>query len=252
MTEDDFSKVLVFCPHPDDGEFTAGGSMAKWASQGKEVVLCVVTNGAAGSNDPDVNRDWLIETRIEEQKAAAAITGISDVIFLGYEDGHVEDSNELRRDMIREMRRFKPDLVVCNDPTNFFFAQRYINHPDHRKVGEAFLAAVNPGVTTVPLYREELYDKGFLPHPLKACYLGFTSEPDHFVDISDQIEKKVSAIMAHVTQMGDSFDRINSMVRQMGSAIGAMSGKGYAQAEGFRALYFDPGPGTPTGTPESW
>ena len=241
----DFSKVLIFCPHPDDGEFQCGGSMAKWAQEGKEVLLCVVTNGAAGSNDPDVKRDWLIKTRQEEQRAAAKITGIKDVIFLGYEDGFVEDSHELRRDMIREIRRHKPDVVVGLDPTTYYFAQRYVNHPDHRKVGEAFLAAVNPGATTVPLYREELYDKGFGPHQLKACLLSFTTSPDYFVDITDHLETKVKAIMAHVTQMGEDPSRIDKLMRDMGEMLGNASGQGMKYAEGFKLFNFNSEPGVP-------
>lgn len=234
----EFNKVLVFCPHPDDGEFSAGGTMAKWAAEGKEVVLCVVTNGAAGSNDPDVKRDWLIETREVEQRAAAKVTGISDVLFLGYEDGHVEDSHELRLDMIREIRRFQPDVVVGPDPATFYFAQRYINHPDHRRVGEAFCAAVIPGSTTVPLYREELYDKGFGPHQTKACLLSFSPNPDYFVDISDYVDTKVDAIMAHTSQMGDQNERIQRLIKEMAGGIGKLSEQKYEYAEGFKSFFF--------------
>jgi LmbE family N-acetylglucosaminyl deacetylase len=235
----EFSKALVFCPHPDDGEFSAGGTMAKWASEGKEVILCVVTNGAAGSNDPTVERDWLISTREQEQRAAAKIIGLADVIFLGHEDGFVSDSHELRRDMIREIRRIKPEVAVGLDPTTYYFVQRYINHPDHRAVGEAFLAAVNPGATTVPLYRDELYDKGFEPHQLKACLLGFTTQPDYFVDISEQFETKLQAIMAHKSQMGDDEQRIRTLLEGMGGMIGGASGKGYKFAEGFKIFNFE-------------
>ena len=234
----EFDKVLIFCPHPDDGEFLAGGAMARWASEGKQVVLCVVTNGAAGSNDPDVKRDWLIETRRKEQREAASITGIKDVVFLGHEDGFIEDSHELRRDMIREIRRYKPDVVVGMDPTTFYFAQRYVNHPDHRKVGEAFVAAVNPGATTVPLYRDELYDKGFGPHQVKACLLGFTNNADYYVDITDFVDTKVKAIMAHVSQMGEFNERIDTLIKETGAMYAAASGEGWQYAEGFKAFFF--------------
>lgn len=234
----EFSKVLAFCPHPDDGEFLAGGTMAKWAGEGKEIVLCVVTNGAAGSNDPSVERDWLIRTRESEQREAASIVGISEVVFLGYEDGYVEDSHELRRDMIREIRRFKPEVVIGLDPTTFYFAQRYVNHPDHRKVGEAFLAAVNPGATTVPLYRADLYDQGFEPHQVKACLLGFSASPDYFVDIADTIEIKIKALKAHTSQM-KNFDRLEENVKMMAGFIAGASGQGMEFAEGFKSFYFD-------------
>lgn len=233
MTDLEFSKALVFCPHQDDGEFLAGGTMARWASEGKEVILCVVTNGAAGSNDPSVTRDSLIETREREQREAARITGIKDVIFLGYEDGFVDDSHELRRDMIREIRRHKPEVVVGLDPTTYYFAQRYVNHPDHRKVGEAFLAAVNPGATTVPLYREELYDKGFEPHQVRACLLGFSTNADYFVDITDFIDLKIKALRAHESQMGN-FGELDERVREIATLSANASGQGYKYAEGFK------------------
>src|SRR5438093_1866595 len=177
--------------------------MAKWAAEGKEIVLCVVTNGAMGSNEPGVGREDLITTRKLEQKHAASILGVKDVVFLGYEDGAVEDSHELRCDMIREIRRHKPDLVVGPDPTTFYVDQFYLNHPDHRRVGEAFLAAVNPGATTVPLYRTELYDQGFEPHQVKACLLALSANGDYAIDVDGFLEAKVAALGKHVSQMAD-------------------------------------------------
>ena len=232
----DFSKALVFGSHPDDAEFTFGGTIARWTSEGRDVVLCVVTNGAAGSNDPEVERDWLIETRRKEQEAAAQVLGISEVIWLGYEDGYVEDSHELRRDMIREMRRHKPEVVLGPDPSTYYFQQRYVNHPDHRHTGEAFLAAVNPGVTTTPLYRAELYDKGFEPHSLKACLLGVTAQPDFFVDISDHMETKIASLIAHDSQVGHWPD-MAGRIRDMGAETAKAFGLSYKYAEALKAFY---------------
>lgn len=240
MSDLNFQSVLVFCPHPDDAEFLCGGSMAKWASEGKEINVVIVTDGSAGHNDPDVDIRWLVETRREEQRAASEILGVKDVIFLGYRDGYVEDSHELRRDMIREIRRHKPDLVVGLDPTTYYFAQRYINHPDHRKVGEAFLAAVNPGATTVPLYREELFDQGFAPHRIKLCLLGFTTSPDYFVDITEFMDAKIAAISAHDSQMKnmDAVATIGNRVKEMGQMVAQASSQNYQYAEGFKLFNF--------------
>jgi len=218
--------------------------MAKWSSEGKEVILCVVTNGAAGSNDPQIDRERLIAIREEEQKEAAAITGIADLVFLGYEDGFVEDSHELRRDIIREIRRFKPDIAIGPDPSTFYFVQRYVNHPDHRKVGEAFLAAVNPGSATVPLYRSELFERGFEPHELAGCLLGMTNTPDYFVDVSDFIEVKIKAIEAHRSQFLD-FGEVAELIRQMGKATAELAGQEHGYSEGFKAFFFRrPGEGS--------
>lgn len=247
--EFDFEKVLVFFAHPDDGEFMAGGSMARWAAEGKQVVLCVVTNGSHGSNDPAVKRDDLIATRQNEQRAAAALTGVSDVIFLGYEDCHVEDSHELRRDMIREIRRLKPDVVVGPDPTMYFAQQRYINHPDHRKVGDAFCAAVSPGAATVPIYREELYDKGFEPHQIKVALIGMGSEADYYVDISEHMDTKVQAISVHYSQVPEFSMGLAERLREWGAMAGEASGKGFRYAEGFRIFYLGELPDAPPETP---
>jgi LmbE family N-acetylglucosaminyl deacetylase len=234
----DVKKVLIFFAHPDDGEFMAGGSMIKWVAEGKEVVLCVVTNGSHGSNDPAVTREELIAARMREQREAAKITGISDVIFLGYEDCHVEDSHELRRDMIREIRRFKPDVVVGPDPTMYFFADQYINHPDHRKVGEALCAAISPGAATVPIYRDELYDKGFEPHQVQAVLFGFSGEPNHFVDIADNIDKKIQSLWIHDSQTPEFGDEFGDRVRFIAKVIAEQSDDDLEYAEAYRAIYF--------------
>ena len=232
----DFQKILIFFAHPDDGEFMAGGSITKWAAEGKEVTLCVVTNGSHGSNDPSMKREDLIEARRREQDHAAKVTGVSDIIFLGYEDCHVEDSHELRRDMIREIRRVKPDVVIGPDPSVYFFAQRYINHPDHRKVGEALCAAISPGASTVPVYRDELYDKGFMPHDLKAALFGRSPDPDYYVDITETIDKKIEAIMCHYSQTPEFRDGLTEWMKQWAAQAASDSGQDYKYAESFRII----------------
>jgi LmbE family N-acetylglucosaminyl deacetylase len=212
--------------------------MIKWVAEGKEIVLCVVTNGSHGSNDPTVTREELIAARMNEQREAAKITGISDVVFLGYEDTQVEDSHELRRDMIREIRRFKPDIVVGPDPTLYFFADQYINHPDHRKVGDALCAALSPGTATVPIYREELYDKGFEPHAVKAALFGFTEKPNYFVDITANMEEKIRSVSVHYSQTPEFGDQFSDRIKLIAKTIGEMSDQKFEYAEAYRAIYF--------------
>lgn len=233
-----FAKALVVTPHPDDAELMAGATMAKWASQGTEIVLCVVTNGAMGSNDPAVQRADLIQTRRREQHAAAGLLGIAEVIFLDYEDGYVEDSHNLRRDLIREIRRHKPDVVVGPDPAMFYAGQQYVNHPDHRAVGAAFCAAVNPGATTVPLYRAELYDQGFAPHQVKACLLGLATSADYVVDIEGLLDTKVAALKAHQSQMA-AWEGMEDFVRGLATMMAGMAGGTLTYAEAFKAFFFD-------------
>lgn len=236
MKDIDFNKALVFFAHPDDAEFMAGGSIIKWVAEGKEIVLCVVTNGANGSNDPTMQRETLISSRMDEQREAAKVTGVSDVIFLGYEDCMVEDSHELRRDMIREIRRHKPDVVIGPDPTMYFFAGQYINHPDHRKVGEAMCAAISPGAATLPIYRDELYDKGFEPHHLTAALFGMTASPNFWVDIEDVMDKKIQSVSVHYTQTPEFGDQFSERMRLIASF--SAEGSDYKYAEAYRAMYF--------------
>lgn len=231
-------------PHPDDAEFLCGGSMARWASEGKEIILVVVTNGAAGSNDPAVRRHELIRTREEEQRRSAKILGISEVVFLGYDDGYVEDSHELRRDLIKQIRARKPDVVVGLDPSLYYFADRYINHPDHRRVGEATLAAVSPGSTTVPTYREDLFDKGFGPHQVKVCLLGFSEHSDFYVDVSDFIDQKIAALKEHVSQFPEQ-DGFGDRVKEMAAMVAGRFNLEYKYAEAFKAFYLDRSFGRP-------
>jgi LmbE family N-acetylglucosaminyl deacetylase len=238
VTLPEFSTALVIVPHADDAEFACGGTIIRWGSEGKKVVLCVVSNGAQGSNDPSVDREELIRLREQEQREAAEIAGISEVVFLGYEDGLIEDTHPLRRDLIREIRRHKPDIVVGPDPSLYYFDDFYVNHPDHRAVGEAFLAAINPGATTVPAYRLELYDEGYEPHQVKACLLALASKPDFFVDIGPYLDKKVAALRAHHSQM-DSWEALEDIVDGMASKIATASGQSFAHAEAFKILRFD-------------
>lgn len=233
----EFTKALVVFAHPDDGEFGAGGTMAKWAAEGKQVWMLVLTNGAMGSNNPDVRRDDLIALRRAEQQAAAAAAGLQEPIFLDYEDGYLEDSHEVRRDIIREMRRLKPDVVIGPDPSTFYAEQRYINHPDHRAAGLAFSAAVNPGAATTPLYRRELYDQGFEPHALRAALFMATNHPDYYVDISAHMDTKIAALRAHHSQLGN-YD-IGARVREMGKLTAERGGTGYGYAEAFKGFFFE-------------
>lgn len=238
-------RALVFTPHHDDAEIVAGGTIAKWVSEGVDVALCVVTNGACGSNDPSVPKDELIATRQAEQRRSAEILGIAEVVFLDYEDGFVEDGRQLRLDLTREIRRRKPDVVVGPDPATYYLGQWYVNHPDHRALGLAFLAAVNPCASTVPWCREELYDRGFEPHSIGACLLMAAREADLFIDIDRFIDTKVAALRAHESQAPGL---VNAGLAAKGVSLmmAGESGLDCRFAEGFKAIF----PGFPEGIGE--
>jgi LmbE family N-acetylglucosaminyl deacetylase len=228
------SSVLVIVAHADDIEFGVAGSIAKWVRAGTRVTYCIITDNGAGSNEPGIERAWLVERRKQEQLAAAAAVGVTDVRFLGYRDGELVATLDVRRDLTRIIREVRPQRVICQDPTTVFVGDFYINHPDHRAAGEAAIYAVFPSACTRPIF-PELLDEGYEPFNVKELYLSLTTQHDVFVDITDTIETKIESLLHHESQLGaDAADR----VRERSTAIGEKAGVQYAEA--FRVMRFGP------------
>jgi LmbE family N-acetylglucosaminyl deacetylase len=196
------ASALVIAAHPDDIEFGCAGTVARWVSEGARVTYALLTNGAAGSSDPQMTRERLAELREAEQRAAAKVLGVDQVEFLAYEDGLLEASLEVRKQVVRLIRKVRPEVVVTTDPTTRYFADRYINHPDHRAAGEVTLAAVIPGSDTRLAY-PELLEEGLEPVKLVGVMLMMNTEPNLVVDIGDFIDKKVESLRCHVSQIGE-------------------------------------------------
>ena len=190
--------ILVVTPHPDDAESGAGGTIVKWSRQGAEISLVVCTNGDKGTSDRDILPHELAETRKEEQKKAAAILGISKVIFLEYPDQSLSDSNEFRKLLVREIRIHKPDVVMTIDPE-----RKWIRHKDHYYTGRVALDAVFPYARDHLAY-PDLLDEGLEPHKVLDVYLWGSDDPDTFVDIDDTFDSKMEALYCHASQMGRS------------------------------------------------
>ncbi len=226
-------RVLVVAAHADDIEFGLAGSVAAWTDAGAQVVYCIVTDGAAGSNEPDVDLKDLIRRRQAEQCEAAAKVGVSDVRFLGYADGALQPTLELRRDLTRVIRQVKPDRVICQDPSTLFVESSYINHPDHRASGEAAVYAVFPSAETRPIF-PELLDEGLEPHHVKELWLDLTLFPNTAVDISASMDRKIEALLCHRSQVGPDIEK---MIREWGAETGKESGCKYA--ERFRVMRFE-------------
>jgi LmbE family N-acetylglucosaminyl deacetylase len=194
-------RILGIFAHPDDAEFTCGGSAALWADQGAQITYVVVTNGAAGSNDPNQDLAELVTIREVEQRAACAVLGVQEVIFLGYADGSLQPTIELRRELTRIIRRLKPDRVITGDPTAVFYGTEYINHPDHRAAAEAAIYAVFPSAVTRPIF-PELLAEGFEPHQVKEVYIsGDEAHNNTHVDISSTLDRKIEALRCHKSQL---------------------------------------------------
>lgn len=187
--------VLVVTPHPDDAEGGAGGTIARWTQQGRPVVLVVCTNGDKGSSDRNVKPADLAKLREEEQRQAAAVLGIAEVVFLRFPDQGLEDCSEFREKLVRQIRTYRPATVVTIDPH-----RRYLRHRDHAMCGRVTLDAIFPYARDPLSYPEHL-QAGLEPHKVQEVYLWGAEEPDTFLDITATFTSKMEALYCHASQM---------------------------------------------------
>jgi LmbE family N-acetylglucosaminyl deacetylase len=195
-------RVLVIVAHPDDPEFGAAGTCAVWAAEGAEVTYVIVTDGSKGSPEEDMTREKLIALREEEQRQAAEAAGVKQLVFLRQPDGEVSNTYELRELLVRQIRKFKPDVIFTHDPTTRIFSARSLNHRDHRIVGDTVLDAVFP-LARDRLNFPEHEAEGLTPHKVLDVFLIFTDQPNYWVDITATVDKKIKALQAHKSQIGD-------------------------------------------------
>lgn len=227
----DTKRILVVAAHPDDIEFVAAGTLLHSIDAGAEVYFCIVTNGAAGSNDPSVSEEDITGIRQAEQREAAAVLGVQDVIFLNYPDGILQPTMELRRDLTRVVRQIKPFRVFAPDPT-YYWDVDYLNHPDHRAVGEAAAYAVFPSAETFRIF-PELISEGYQPHHVSEIYLTTPAIPNLTVDISATMERKINALLCHKSQKVENMvPLIKEWDQERGQKIGCEF------AEDFRTIIF--------------
>jgi LmbE family N-acetylglucosaminyl deacetylase len=226
-----FSRALVVFAHPDDAEFGFGGTVAKWTSEGSEVHYLCVTDGSAGSNDVGVTREALRPVRRREQLAACEVLGVTSCEILDFVDGELEPTLDVRRAITREVRRVRPDVVVGPDPTRLWNRTRqYVNHSDHKAVGEALLRVVMPDAPT-RLQFPELLDEGLEPHSIPNLWLG-SEEPDTYVDITETIDVKLKALACHESQVSSL--EYEDWVRARAAGLGGDAGVDFA--EGYRTF----------------
>lgn len=201
--DSEIERALVIAAHPDDADFGSAGTVAGWTAKGIEVAYCIVTSGQAGGFDPTVPRSEIPGIREAEQRAAAEEVGVHDVTFLGYPDGAVEVTQELRRDISRVIRQVRPQRVVCQSPERNW-ARIGASHPDHLRTGEAALCAVYPDARN-PFAHPELLAAGFAEWSVGEVWINAapTALLNHWVDITDTFDRKVAALKAHVSQTAD-------------------------------------------------
>src|SRR6266571_2430147 len=191
----DVQRAMAIYAHPDDAEFGMAGTVAKWAKAGVEFTYCMVTNGASGSDDETMTREKLRDTRYAEQRAAAKILGVKHCEFLGYEDGYLYPTLEVRKDVARQVRIHKPDVLLTMDPT-FRIGDGYVNHPDHIAAAEVTLRSINPDASTRQMFPELWKDEHLEPHKPKLLLLQAFGPDRTVIDISAVIEVKIRALLA--------------------------------------------------------
>lgn len=223
-------RALVVMAHPDDIEFTCGGTTAALADNGWEVTFCLVTSGDKGSKDPDLSAADLAALREAEQEAAAAELGVQRCIFLRWPDGFVEDGPELRGALVRVVRQVRPELLITWD------GYRGFNHRDHRTVGIAALDAVFPLSRNPNTYAEQV-SGGLEPHRVNTVLLAGAREPNYWVDVSEQLERRIDALFRHATQV-QAMNR-EEMAKRMAQRQRRAAAEGRVPwAEAFRRLTF--------------
>lgn len=237
MSEQEQNKVaLVIFAHPDDAEFGAAGTVAAWVREGWDAYFVVCTDGGGGGPDeatdvgPAARRE-IIETRKKEQRAAGEVLGLKDVIFLGYPDGRLQPTIELRRDLVRELRKYQPARVLCQSPdwtwTPALMIRRY--HPDHRAAGTAALDAIYPASQNPWDFPELFTEEGLKPHKVGEIYVMGAPVANYSVDISGTMDQKIEALLAHKSQFRGRDNEIAEMVRKRSADLGAKYGVAYAE-----------------------
>lgn len=224
------NRALVVTPHPDDAEIACGGTIAEWIKHGTEVFYVLCTDGGKGTDDPTMTSTELSKIRKEEQLKAANLLGVKEVICLEYPDGEMEDSRDSLREMVRAVRRFRPEVVIAPDPhrLTFYF------HRDHRITGQVVQDAVFP-YSRDRLHFPELEDEGLKPFNVETILFWGAEDPDTFIDITESMDLKVRSVLCHSSQISPEPDGqdllwLKKWSKDMGNVIGV------SYAEGFRKV----------------
>ncbi|WP_375425737.1 PIG-L deacetylase family protein [uncultured Friedmanniella sp.] len=212
MPDSEVERALVVAAHPDDADFGAAGTLARWADAGIAVTLLLCTRGEQGGFD-DTPRDQMPALREREQRAASAELGVTDVRFLdGWSDGWLEPSWELQRAIVRVIRQVRPQRVACQSPQRML-QRLQASHPDHLAAGEATVRAVYPAAENRFAWPELITEEGLQPWKVTELWLSAHQDSPHAVDITDTFDRKVRALQAHVSQTGHQGDGLEQMLR---------------------------------------
>jgi LmbE family N-acetylglucosaminyl deacetylase len=227
-------RVMSIHAHPDDQEFSVGGTLAKWAQAGCEIISVVVTSGDSGSNDPSKDASYkpvLAALREKEQLAANDLLGVKETIFLRYPDGELQPTMELRKELTRLIRQFKPDTVLVGNPEGWFYGDEYLNHPDHRAAAQAACEAVFPSAGSRLMFAD-LLQAGYEPHDVRRLYVHGTDKSNTWIDITDTMDLKIKALQQHASQVNG--EEVDKWMRDW--AAEEAGDKGMKYAESYRVM----------------
>jgi LmbE family N-acetylglucosaminyl deacetylase len=213
LSDEEIKRILVVMAHPDDCDFGAGGTIAKWTAQGIHVSYCIITNGDQGGEESGIPLEEMPQVRQKEQRDAGRALGVSDIQFLNYRDGWLIPTIELRKDIVREIRRAKPDRMVIQSPERNW-DRIGASHPDHLAAGETAIQAVYPDARN-PFAFTDLRAEGFEPWRVREVWVTGSPNPNHSVDITDTFDKKMAALHSHVSQTAHN-QELENMVRGWG------------------------------------
>ena len=237
LLDEEIKRILVVMAHPDDCDFGAAGTIAQWTSMGIEVSYCIITNGDQGGEESGLTLEEMPEVRQREQREAGRILGVTNIRFLNYRDGSLFPSLELRKDIVREIRRSRPDRMLIQSPERNY-DRIFASHPDHLAAGETALQAVYPDSRN-PFAFTDLMADGFEPYRVREVWMTGTPNANHFVDVTDTFEKKIAALHAHASQTAHNKE-MAAMVRAWGERNAASQGLAEGRlAEIFRVINTD-------------
>ena len=237
IDDSEISQVLVVTAHPDDVDFGAGGTIAQWTAKGIKVAYCIATNGDQGGEEPDIPRDQMPVIRQKEQRDAGKILGVTDIEFLNYRDGWLEPTIELRKKIVKAIRRVKPDRMIIQSPERNW-DRLGASHPDHMAAGEAAIQAVYPDARNRFAFMD-LLDEGLEPWRVKEVWVYAHHSPDYWVDITETFPKKMAALNAHVSQTAHNKE-LERMVREWAERNAGVGGLPVGHlAEAFKIVNTD-------------
>ena len=221
LPDEEIKRILVVMAHPDDCDFGAGGTIAQWSAKGISVSYCIITNGDQGGEESDVPLEEMAKVRQKEQRAAGLALGVADITFLNHRDGWLVPTIELRKEIVREIRKSKPDRMLIQSPERNY-ERIFASHPDHLAAGEVAIQAVYPDARN-PYAFTDLKAAGFEPWRVKEVWITSSPTPNHFIDITETFPKKIAALQAHVSQTAHNSE-LEQMVRSWGERNAAANG----------------------------